>query len=144
MYVCVGYVNFMYTISVWYSISFSVYSTCGRVAIKDPPYVDSLFVLLLLHFEVSLSANGSASDRESFCRLFCAKHRTCEFFAVLISRPILRYEYYQIYCVLAALFSRFAFFCLANTLSFVSPSPSASRLRHSHEEESVVSLASCS
>lgn len=80
--------------------------------------MDSLFVLF--HFVVSLSANGGASDRESFCRLL-REAPYFEFFAVLISRPILRYEYYQIYCVLAALFSRFAFFCLANTLSFVSP-----------------------
>jgi len=40
--------------------------------------------------------------------------------------PILRYEYYQIYCILAALFSRFAFSRLANTLLPSSPlSPAA-------------------
>lgn len=57
---------------------------------------------------------------------FFAQSTVLEFFAMLISRPILRYEYYQIYCVLAALFSRFAFLSSEHSLLRISVSPCVS------------------
>lgn len=69
---------------------------------------------------------AAPSDRESLCRFFFAQSTVLEFFAMLISRPILRYEYYQIYCVLAALFSRFAFLSSEHSLLRISVSPCVS------------------
>lgn len=87
-------------------ISPFVHNICDRVAIKDPPHVDSLFRPFPF-LSQSFGERQRVRSRE-FLSPF-PRSTILEFFAMLISRPILRYEYYQIYCVLAALFSRFAF-----------------------------------
>jgi len=72
-----------------------------------------------------------------------ARSTVLKFFAVLISHPILRYEYYQIYCVLAALFSHFVtfrhVFCLANTLLRISVSLCVSSVTHARRRVRYVS-----
>lgn len=67
---------------------------------RTPPYVDSLFVLF--HFEVSLSANGGASDRERFLSPF-ARSTVLEFFTVLnlssyLTLRIFKYIAYWQHC----------------------------------------------
>jgi len=69
---------------------------------------------------------------------FCAKHRTWFLRGVNLSSYLTLRILPNILRTGSTIFT-FRVFVLANTLSFVSSSPSASRLRHIHEEESDVS-----